>query len=155
MAQTGIELNGFKEVRDMLFEVSEMLNPRKARSIFNKALKRVLKDTLADMKANTPVDSGFSKKNLRIKIRSPTKAELSRHPNSIVVASVGFMPKNATKGQSIAYFILEYGSEDREPLRIIRNASNRNDEKLFANLIQYFLEEVEKAAAKARKKAGL
>lgn len=152
---TDLKFEGGAEIQAMLLELSKTFSPRQARGIFNRALKKALNNLKDEMKSRTPVDTGFSKKSIKVVVRAPKKAELAQWPDAIVVASIGFTPKDPTLGQIINIFVMEYGDDGRLPLRIIRGSTNLHAERIFDDILNLFQIEINKAIEKQRRKAGL
>lgn len=150
-----INLKGGKELEDMMIELGQTLGTiRKARTVYGKGMKRSLVPMKNSIKSLTPVDSGISKKSVKIQIKGPTRKELRRFRNAVLIGRVGWiLPKSATREQAIALFVIEYGKDGRVGLRILRNTANKYAEALFATFREIIIEEVNKAVAKFNAKA--
>lgn len=152
MPVSGISIKGVNEFRSMLQEVSTTFTARQARNLFARALRKNLRRMLAEMKARVPIDSGFSKRTLKIAGSAPQRRTLQQYPNAIVEISVGYISTKFVEVEKrIAFFVIEYGSRSGSrqlELKVIRNAANNHMDGIFDGIEALMQIEVDKATAK-------
>ena len=149
MPQLETRIEGLDQIERDWLRLSEDIGPRRARTIFNVPLRRAFAPVEADIRANTPVDTGGLMESIRTNAGGPRRAELRSGafgPNDVVVVRSGWFWRGTSRWFQATN--TEYGNSRQAPGNILRGALESNANRILQNLAQTLGEAIERRAAR-------
>ena len=131
-------LEGLTQANDNINRLAEEFGPRRARQTFNVPLRRAFAGVEADIRANTPVDTGSLRDTTRIRAGAANRFERRRFPDAVYAVRAGWFyasPSTITF-QALA---VEFGTRFQPANSVLQTALANNAE----NAIDIFCREME------------
>ena len=162
MAKPGvsIKIKGGKELEKTLLQLSKQYGPRNIRTAVNAPLKEAIKPVEADIRSNTPVDTGNLKNSIGTKLgrgKLPKGGGNSRGvskggvgANIFAAIRTGWMNINFRKAVAV-----EYGTTKKPATNVISNALERNASGVLSIFFNGVSKSIEKAVNRLSKRKKL
>ena len=144
-----VRIDGLAQIERDWLQLSNDIGPRNARRIFNTPLRRAFAPVEADIRADTPVETGGLRDSIRTNAGGPTRAELrggSFGPNDVVVVRSGWFWRGTSRWFQATN--IEYGNSRQAPQNVLRGALESNANRILQNLAQTLGEAIERRAAR-------
>ncbi len=146
------KMTGLREMERNLLDLAEEFGPRNARTTLNAPMKSAMAIVEDDIRANTPVATGFLVGTVKQKSGKPRKTQLAelKNPNLVAFRSAGWLGANFH--QMIA---VEYGTRKNPEGRIIRGALEDNASQVLQTLREGWEASMAKTVARLNKRKKL
>ena len=130
-------LEGLEQANRNINELAREFGPRRARQTFSVPLRRAFAIVEADIRANTPVDTGNLRDTTQLRAGVANRFERRRFPDAVYAVRAGwFYPSpNTLTFQALA---VEYGTRFQGGTAVLRTALANNVERslqIFCNEI--------------------
>lgn len=133
MPRLTVKIEGLKEIENGWLEMARILGPRRARRIFNPALKRLIRPVYLEILAKTPVRlNGYLLAAVHLRVRSRTRNEI--RANSPVADQVATVRTGWEFPGKVGYWnalAVEYGNRVSREQKILRLAFDGHIRSIF------------------------
>ena len=120
-------LTGLEQANANINELSRQFGPRRARQTFNVPLRRAFANVEADIRANTPVDTGNLRDTTQLRAGVANRFERRRFPDAVYAVRAGWF-YSAPSPLTFQALAVEYGTRYQTGNRTLRTALANNAE---------------------------
>lgn len=131
-----VNFAGQDNIQRALNEMQAIYGPRNTRRVYNTVLKNILAPAVSQLQTVAPIDTGYSRSLIRMRIRSPRRNELqgpNASPNTVIIGEVGYLYRGGTFSIH-PLLAIEFGTKTspaRSPLRNTFDKEHRQWQREF------------------------
>ena len=150
------ELKGDKELVKIFDKLVDDYGPKEAKKVLRPAIKASLVDVADQIKRTTPVDTVALRNSTGIKVAVPSAKKRKRNKHRVLEGLAGWLITKGSKHPSWPQAAaVEYGTEKRPGLGVIKKAYARNAQKIEIVFAKEFRERLLKRVRQLRVQHGV